>query len=278
MSRRRVETTRQQKISSLAEHVADEYFPSGAIDPIVILKAKGITHSFGLYGDYFDGMLECKSGTFHVYANLTRLESADSPRARFTLGHELGHYFIDEHRNGLIAGGLRHPSRCNYESRLLIEQEADLFSSHLLLPQPRLLDAAANEPKGMLGIRAIASDFRISLTATAIRYVRADLFPCTVIKWNPDGFGWKWFSQSVREAGIRKTIEERSKLPEDSATGEAFSSSEPPTTGFFARGSTASTWFPFVGAGSARDSILIEEAFPLGRFGVLTLLYEADAR
>lgn len=271
----RINQERQREIVDLAEYVADEYFPDGAIDPKVILRDKAISCSFGSYGDYFDGMLECEAGDFHVYGNLTRLEGADTPRARFTLGHELGHYFIDEHRNALLAGGLPHPSRCDFESRLTVEQEADLFASHLLLPQERLLRDAKRGRKGMAGIRSIAGIYGMSITATAIRYVRSDIFPCTVIKWNNEGFGWKWFSQSVREAGIRKTIEDRSKLPPDSATEEAFSGGQPPDDGFFSRGSTAATWFPFVGTSSERNSILIEEAFPLGRFGVLTLLYEA---
>ncbi len=271
-----ISSAREQEISELAEHIANEYFPDDAIDPVAILDAKGISHSFGFYGDYFDGMLECESGDFHVYGNLVRLERSDSPRARFTLGHELGHYFIDEHRNALLAGGLRHPSRCNYESRLLIEREADQFASHLLLPESRLLRDGTREPKGLAGIRSIASKNGMSMTATAIRYVRADIFPCTVIKWDTNGFGWKWFSHSVRESGIRKTIENRSKLPPDSATEEAFSEAALPDSGFFSRGSTASTWFPYVARGSERDAIMLEEAIPLGRFGVLTFLYAAD--
>ncbi len=38
-------------------------------------------------------------------------------------------------------------------------------------------------------------------------------------------------------------------------------------------GTTAATWFRYVEAGSDRNSIFIEEAMQLGRFGVLTFLY-----
>src|SRR6266536_585035 len=88
--------TRIEEIAELAEAVADEYFPDRKIDPAAIAKAKKITLSFGNYENAFDGLLEYRQGRFHIFANLDRIENADSPRARFTLGHELGHYFIDE--------------------------------------------------------------------------------------------------------------------------------------------------------------------------------------
>ncbi len=103
-----------------------------------IAAAKAITVSFGRYGDAFDGMLEHRAGRFHIYANLQRLLREDSPRARFTLGHELGHYYIDEHRNALTAGAVpAHRSGSEYESRLLPEQEADCFAARARLANPR---------------------------------------------------------------------------------------------------------------------------------------------
>ena len=36
---------------------------------------------------------------------------------------------------------------------------------------------------------------------------------------------------------------------------------------------TASAWFPRVKSGEYRDVIFIEQAIPLGKFGVLTFLY-----
>ena len=273
MAEEHLPVVRERAISELAEFVAEEYCPLGSVEPLTILREKKITHSSGFYGSHFDSMLDCRNGSFHVYTNLERLGSPSSPRARFTLGHELGHYFIDDHRNALLAGVEPHGSRCDYESRNLVEQEADLFASHLLLPESRFKAAAARLPVGFGAILSMANQFGTSFTATAIRYVLADLIPCTVIKWSVDGFGWKWFSRSTFEAGIWKTIEERSRLPTDSATEEAFRVDSPMADRVIRRGSTAATWFPFITTGSARNAILIEEAIPLGRFGVLTLLY-----
>src|SRR5438067_1156661 len=99
------DTERGRDIIDLAEAVSEEYvLPSGKLEPLTITDAKDITISFSRYSNSFDGMLEHRAGRFHIYCNLDRLDNSDSPRARFTLCHELGHYFIDDHRNALASG------------------------------------------------------------------------------------------------------------------------------------------------------------------------------
>src|SRR5258708_20644605 len=95
---------RKKEIIELAEEVAESHCPGQVIDPIQILQNKELTFSFGYYGEGFDGMLEHLRGRFHMYGNLDRIETRTSPRARFTGGHELAHYFIDEHRTALARG------------------------------------------------------------------------------------------------------------------------------------------------------------------------------
>lgn len=270
----RLSPEREQEIAELAEAVADEYCPGTRVDPEVIIKTKRITLSLGDYGDAFDGLLECVRGRFHIYANLTRLERADSPRARFTFGHELGHFFIDEHRNALAAGvAASHPSFCEYESELMVEKEADHFSSNLLMPATRFKRLAKDTPVGMEGILRLAAHFGTSVTSTAIRYVRSDFVPCAVIKWGPKGYMWKWLSTETFRSRYLKTVESINSLPPDSPTALAAAGERPPRGGFFSAGTTSATWFPYVDEGGHRDAIMIEQAIQLGRFGVLTFLY-----
>src|SRR5437773_1792618 len=87
---------RRHEIADLAELVAEEYYPSSRVEPFAIALLKGLTVSFGHYEDAFDGLLEHRSGRFHIYCNLERVERRDGPRARFTLAHELGHFYLDE--------------------------------------------------------------------------------------------------------------------------------------------------------------------------------------
>ena len=264
---------REQELAELAEAIAEDYFPARRIEPLAIMRAKEITSSFGYYGDAFDGLLEHQSGRFHIYANLNRLEHSDSTRARFTLGHELGHYFIDEHRNAMAAGLPPHPSVCEYESDLVVEREADHFASNLLMPSTRFRRMAQRVPSGLQGILSVANECGTSVTSTALKYLQLDIVPCLVLKWNSERLVWGWPSTETVQAGFRKTIRSVDKLPPDSPTARAIRGERAPARGFFSAGTTASAWFPFVSGASNRNAIFIEESIQLGRFGVLTFLY-----
>jgi len=264
---------REQELAELAEAIAEDYFPARRIEPLAIMRAKEITSSFGYYGDCFDGLLEHQSGRFHIYANLDRLEHSDSTRARFTLGHELGHYFIDEHRNAMAAGLPPHPSVCEYESELVVEREADHFASNLLIPSTRFRRMAQRVPSGLQGILSVANECGTSVTSTALKYVKLDIVPCLVLKWNNERLVWGWPSTETVQAGFRKTIRSVDRLPPDSSTARAIRGERAPAPGFFSAGTTASVWFPFVSGASNRNAIFIEQSIPLGRFGVLTFLY-----
>ena len=126
---------------------------------------------------------------------------------------------------------------------------------------------------GWKAIDQLCKDFGTSRTSTAIKYVSLTERPLAGVKWNRDGFGWRWLSGTFCDSKLFKTIDSISSLPEGSATLRALHGEQPPQAGFFSSGSVVSSWFPFVKGGSARNDILIEEAVPLGRFGVLTLLY-----
>jgi hypothetical protein len=267
-------TTRAEEIAELAEAVAGEHCPQGIVAPEVIARASGITLSFGAYGEGFDGMLEHRSGRFHIFCNADRVGPTDSPRARFTLAHELGHYYIDDHRRALASGGIAaHPSQCDSESTVLAEQEADHFAANLLMPSSRFNALARRCARGLAGILALADAFKTSITSTAIRYVAADISPCAVVKWNWKGYAWKRLSSSTFQARLRRTFETPTELPEDSPTRRALAHQQPSARGYFESGTTAAAWFPRVGHEDDRNLIFIEQAIPLGAYGVLTFLY-----
>jgi len=265
---------RKEEIAELAELVADEHCPSGRVEPGRIAEAKNITVSHGHYGDAYDGLLEHCSGRFHIYCNLDRLVRPDRPRARFTLAHELGHFFIEDHclalRSGRTPG---HGSLAEYESRNPAEQEADHFASNLLMPKHRFVTSAKDKPLGIGGVLALGEEFGTSVTSTAIRYADLEVRPCLVVKWSTDGYQWKWLSSGARMANYRKTVESPEQVTTGSPTAQALAGGSPPEREWFEAATTASAWFPFVEQGSRRDIILIEQAMLLGRFGVLTFLY-----
>lgn len=271
--RGQISPERELEIAELAEEVADWYSPSTRVDPVAIIKSKGITLVTGWYADAFDGLLEYHSGRFYIYSNLDRVEDLKAPRAKFTLGHELGHWFIDEHRNALEEGlAPSHPSFCDYTSDHLIEREADWFASNLLMPRKRFLKVAMRSPRGMAGILFLADTFRTSVTSTAIRYVTEEVEPCALIKWQDGRFKWPWLSAETRKVGLLRTVRSSRNLEAGSPTARALAG-ERPVGRYFSETTTVGSWFPKVDVTQGRNMPLVEQAIPLGRFGVLTLLY-----
>jgi hypothetical protein len=139
------------------------------------------------------------------------------------------------------------------------------------MPGERFRRRAKKLVVGLEGIRQLSGEFGTSLTSAAIRYAKLDLLKCVIIKWNSNGYGWKWISPSAYAKGWRKTIEEPASLVPGSATEKIVSGTL--TGSNIARtGTTAGHWFPFISIGSNGDCLLQEEAIALGRFGTLTLL------
>jgi Zn-dependent peptidase ImmA (M78 family) len=269
----RISPEREMDIAELAEEVANSHCPGSRVDPIKIIKANDITLSFGRYADAFDGLLEYQRGRFHIYSNLDRIEDPKVPRARFTLGHELGHFYINEHRNALKKGlAPSHPSFCEYASDLLVEREADHFASNLLMPRTRFMKAAKLSSRGLAGILSLAYTFGTSVTSTAIRYVKDEVEPCVVIKWQEGRFAWSWSSVEMQKARFRRPVKLPQRLLPRSPTARALAG-ETTAADYFSAGTRASSWFPRVGANEGGDLPLVEQAMALGKFGILTFLY-----
>ena len=276
MARYVMEERRACEIAELAQSVADYYFPEAWIDPESVIRDLGITLSFNYYGNCFDGMLECRQSRFHIYCNLNRVGNSTNGRARFTLGHEMGHYFIDDHRNALRSGKApSHPSFCSdSQPELAVEIEANHFASHLLMPRDRVakLLSPRRQVVSLADVLLLESSFRVSFQSAAIRVIEtAQDHMCAGVMWRPDGGVWYVISPVFRLAGYTSIFRDRNKLASDCATqkclrGELSLSSTSENV------TTASQWFYNVWPGSDRDVILDEVATRLGAHGVFTLL------
>jgi len=254
----------------LAEYLAETYFPNDPVNPLELAEKHAITASIGHYEDAFDGLLELRNRRFHIYLNGDRFTEADHPRARFTAAHELGHYFIDDHRNALIAGVSPHPSFTEFTNDELAEFQADSFAAALLLPPKRFHAAAYKKAASIRTIVELAKLFRTSMMSTAITYARSDAAPVAVMLWDESRRRWCWSARSVWELTGNKAYKDTSNVPTGSVTQSLLYSPESPLDGN--RGSTLSQWFPFISPGSRNDRICREEAMRLGKYGVLTLL------
>ncbi|MEO0461228.1 MAG: ImmA/IrrE family metallo-endopeptidase [Myxococcota bacterium] len=271
---RYLSTNRREEVEDLAEAVAEEHFNGKRVEPAELLAINRITLSCNDYGGAFDGLLEHRNGRFHVYCNTKDGRGLEDSRTRFTLGHELGHFYIDEHRHVLASGSApAHGSFVDFSNGNLAEQEADSFASALLMPRAKFVRAGNRRGKNLSGVIQLAEEFGSSITSTAIRYARLEVTPCAVIRWSAEGMSWKWISTSAYAARFRGIQVQPSCLVPSSPTRRALEEQSNPEAGYFTQGTTAAIWLPWLPADARQNLILIEEAIRLGRYGVLTMLF-----
>lgn len=92
---------------------------------------------------------------------------------RFTVAHELGHYFMEGHAQQLFpTGGGVHKSESGFVSKDSHEREADAFAASLLMPKQLFKGAIAKAGNGLEAIEFLSDLCGTSLTATAIRYAK----------------------------------------------------------------------------------------------------------
>jgi Zn-dependent peptidase ImmA (M78 family) len=260
-------------ISELAEDVWQTYTKERQVFLDGIANTVGVTLSYGDYGSAFDGLLEHKSATFHIYCNTARGQPCNSPRARFTVAHELGHLFIDEHRNALLAGKPPHFSFTEHPSDNPVEVEANLFAANLLMPSCEFQTALTEVSPGLRGIIDLASTFGVSIQSAALRFTAKNGKSCAIIMFREGGKPYWDISPELKARGYQWVQKlNRDIIPKDSATGLAMSDGTATLGPIHQHGTVASAWFTRVAKGTRFDEMFVESAVRLASRGVLTLL------
>lgn len=234
-------------INELASGIADIYSPNNRIEPELIAEKVGVTYSYGNYGiNSFDGMLEHRSGRFHIYINKDCHDNIYSDRARFTFAHELGHYFIDEHRTALESGISSHCSFTGFKTKDRVERQADYFASCLLLPEERVKSYCRRKIFSFSIIEELSKKFSVSFSATSLRFSAIGMHPIMVVYSYKNNISWYWSSQDFP---FKYLLHGKYKLPEDTVAGEYF------LKGFYPKTSEevwAMDWFDYVKEGDIK--------------------------
>jgi hypothetical protein len=192
------------------EEIAAAYsFTAPPIDPLRVVGKEEVIHAEGddLAGA-FDGCLEYLGGGRYLLAYNTKYDiwphaGTHHPKVRFTIAHELGHYFREEHRNILRNGGPAYRCLTEFTVDPLMEQEADCFAAGLLMPSGILASIVNQEPDPNLAmIKDAARTFDVSLTSMMIRWVRLSDFPCGIFSVTPAGMHWGWVSDALASRGM----------------------------------------------------------------------------
>lgn len=121
-----------------------------------------------------------------------RVPPGDSmARKRFSIGHELGHLLMDHVQS--IQKVCSNDDMLNwYQSSQ--ETQANFFASELLLPKRLVAKRCDVESVSFDPIMKVAKDFRASLTATAIKFVRLCPEQCALVC--SENGAVKWFYKS----------------------------------------------------------------------------------
>jgi Zn-dependent peptidase ImmA (M78 family) len=98
-------------------------------------------------------------------------------RKRFSIGHELGHFEL--HKNSPVAYCTA-ADLDDWHSQKRKETEANQFSAELLMPEPLFRPRCLATP-GLALLKSLSDDFKTSMTATAIQYIRFTLEPCALV-------------------------------------------------------------------------------------------------
>lgn len=267
---------RIREIATLAEELSEYAISSsGLVEPGKLLEDEDVLVIPGDFGDSFDGLIEFRRKRFYVYCNLRDDLELSNPRVRFTLGHEAGHYFLDQHRAALAKGeSLRHASWCDFSSESWVEREADTFSSHLLMPEHRFAKAAARAQKGLGGVLELARHFGTSVTSTALRYIDLNFQRAVLVRWRLNGQReWSRVPRSAYLENATCVVRSASDLVPGSATHNLIFG-KPIAEKICTKGTLESCWIR--GVSASRADVWQEEAVRLGRYGFLTLAYPAS--
>lgn len=269
----KLQLSRRQELSELAEAVVELHSPlPGPVDLDNILLENGIRLHPNHFAEEFDAVIVPQANAFHIHLNLRKVAGdKNAPRAKFSIAHELGHYFIDEHRTRLLAEPAQ-PSLCGLfdGNERQEEDEADHFAANLIMPPSRFKKAAHGQGSPLETILSLSRKFDTSLTATALQFINHVSDRSMVIRWTPEGnLAWALPGNGYRAEGYRTVIfKTPEKLPKDSATANVISGKRPNDQGTL----TMAHVFQNVALAGERNLIVKEEAIALGDYGFMTII------
>jgi hypothetical protein len=165
---------RSRAIERLAASVLSAFgYDKPPVDVTEIAAAEGILLAEGDYGPNFFGRIEYHRAArkFILYHPILSRSSPDFWQTRFSIAHELGHYYIPEHRKLLIEGK-EHWSEPGFLCDLEMEREADLFASALLIPTSAVRELWTVNKLSIQRVLQVSEKCETSAIASAIRAAR----------------------------------------------------------------------------------------------------------
>lgn len=202
------------KMSRLkGEQVASQFgFEALPVDPFKIAEDEAIVVE--AKDSEREGMSGCI--VFHgddvgiIYATHIRNKGFQ----RFTVAHELGHYFLEGHPEEIQKTASVHFSKAGFtQGHNSIEIEADHFASGLLMPTQLTREALYGAPVGLEGIQHLAGEAETSLTSAAIRAAECAPYPMAVVVSQGAQIAYGFMSESFKRLDRLRFLRKGDPLP-----------------------------------------------------------------
>ncbi|MDR7222270.1 ImmA/IrrE family metallo-endopeptidase [Aminobacter aminovorans] len=136
---------------------------------------------------------------------------------RFSISHELGHYFLPGHVDQVIKDGV-HVSRAGFVTNDPFELEADHFAAGLLMPEAPFRKEMDRHDPGLDAIETVADLCMTSRTATAIRYAELADAAVAVIMSTKGVIDYCFLSEAMKSLPKLDWLRKGTPLPSDTAT------------------------------------------------------------
>lgn len=226
----------------------------------IVVQAKPDTES-GV-----SGMLLRHGNAFGIlYAS----DIANEGFQRFSVAHELGHYFLDGHIDHVLPNDGMHASHAGFSSGDPYEQEADSFAVGLLMPSKPFRKLMGRARLGLQDIEAAHEVCNTSLTSTAIRYAELTDDAIAVILSTGRTIDYCILSEAMKSLPDLTWLKRGSPVPAKTATARFNAES----ARVLRAGREDDEIDVLDWLGGKRSSIVTEEVAGLGRYGkTLTVL------
>lgn len=242
------------------------------VDPFAIIREEKILLAPGAYDGGFDARIEYfpphkRFGIFYRQTGRT------SGRVRFSLSHELGHFYLPEHAECLLRGEM-HNSESDYSSRDPREQEADRFAANLLMPSDLFIREVKQFRQSVCDLKdlmRLADRLQTSVSSTAIRYCDREIEPALAVFSKKGIVQWTCFSQDMKALGCW-FVKYGSQIPAASQTAKLLERLQSgPTDEIVGHRIDPHVWFQW-----PRCKWLYEEAVQLGDRVLTWIVVDGD--
>ncbi len=192
----------------------------------------------------------------------------------FSVGHELGHFYLRGHIDAVIPGGSGiHESHAGFNSKDRYEVEADRFSVGFLMPRHLFFPALDRAGRGLSGIEGLSMLCKTSLHSTAVRFVQCAREPMAIVLSVGKRIDHSFMSEALKNTAGIDWLRKREAVP--AGTPTQIFNENPDNVARAARieqTSNLQRWF-----GGHRSIEISEDVVGLGRYGkTLTVLYDIE--